>query len=184
MGSMIYVAKAFDQNLGTWKLNNLVVLDNMLGFSGLSCTNYDKTLIGWNDNDETPNNIKLLAYAMKYFNSNDARNNLINVKNWNIIGDTFISYSSTNAFDNKAINVFKIYPNPTNDYLNIEMQEPARSGLTFRISDLTGRNVLEKQTVTGSQIQNIDARNLSSGFYFLQVISDGKVIAVEKVMKD
>lgn len=78
----------------------------------------------------------------------------------------------------------RIYPNPSNGIYTIEMQQDATAGMSFRIIDLTGRNVLEKQTTIGNQIQNIDASKLASGFYFLQVISKGKVLAVEKLMKE
>ncbi len=78
----------------------------------------------------------------------------------------------------------RIYPNPSNGNFTIEMQQAATTGMKFRIIDLTGRNVLEKQTAIGNQIQNIDASKLASGFYFLQVVSKGKVLAVEKLMKE
>jgi len=77
----------------------------------------------------------------------------------------------------------RIYPNPNTGHFTIEMLQAATAGMKFRIIDLTGRNVLEKQTAIGNQIQNIDASKLASGFYFLQVISKGKVLAVEKLMK-
>ncbi|MEP7196082.1 MAG: T9SS type A sorting domain-containing protein [Saprospiraceae bacterium] len=77
----------------------------------------------------------------------------------------------------------RIYPNPSNGNFTIEMQKAPTSDMKFRIIDLTGRNVLEKQTANGIQIQHIDASKLASGFYFLQVVSKGKVIAVEKLMK-
>ncbi|MBK8448595.1 MAG: T9SS type A sorting domain-containing protein [Saprospiraceae bacterium] len=78
---------------------------------------------------------------------------------------------------------FRIYPNPSNGNFTIELQQAATADMKFRIIDLTGRNVLEKQTNLGTQIQNIDASKLASGFYFLQVVSKGKVLAVEKLMK-
>jgi len=79
--------------------------------------------------------------------------------------------------------LLRIYPNPSNGHFTIEMQQAATTGMKFRILDIAGRNVFEKQTLTGNQTQNIDASNLASGFYFLQVISKGKVLAVEKLVK-
>ncbi|MBK7359359.1 MAG: T9SS type A sorting domain-containing protein [Saprospiraceae bacterium] len=76
-----------------------------------------------------------------------------------------------------------IYPNPSTGHFIIEMQQAAKSGSKFRIMDLNGRMIIEKQTVIGNQNQNIDASSLASGFYFLQFISEGKIIAVEKLMK-
>jgi hypothetical protein len=77
----------------------------------------------------------------------------------------------------------RIYPNPSTGHYTIEMQQAATTGMIFRIIDLTGRNVFEQQTAAGNQIQNIDANKLTSGFYFLQVVSKGKILAIEKLMK-
>jgi hypothetical protein len=87
---------------------------------------------------------------------------------------------STNS---EQLGKLRIYPNPSTGHFIIDLQKPATSGMKFRIMDLNGRMVLENQTVIGNQIQNIDASSLASGFYFLQVVSEGKVLAVEKLMK-
>jgi hypothetical protein len=78
----------------------------------------------------------------------------------------------------------RIYPNPGSGNFTIEMPQVSATEMKFRIIDLTGRNVFETQTIPGNQIQNIDASSLASGFYFLQVVSKGKVLAVEKLMKE
>ena len=48
-GDMFYYAQAFNQNLGGWSLANAQDLSDMLSNSGLSCANFDATLIGWAD---------------------------------------------------------------------------------------------------------------------------------------
>lgn len=77
----------------------------------------------------------------------------------------------------------RIYPNPSTGHFIIDLQKPSSSGMKFRIMDLNGKMVLERQIAIGNQIQNIDASSLASGFYFLQFISEGKIMAVEKLMK-
>ncbi|WP_171047978.1 BspA family leucine-rich repeat surface protein [Pedobacter xixiisoli] len=47
MANMLNGATAFNQNLGNLQLAATVNLTNMLNNSGMSCTNYSKTLIGW-----------------------------------------------------------------------------------------------------------------------------------------
>ncbi|MBK9110040.1 MAG: T9SS type A sorting domain-containing protein [Saprospiraceae bacterium] len=64
------------------------------------------------------------------------------------------------------------------------MRHSAITGMKFRIIDLTGRNVFEQQVIAGNPIQNINASSLRSGFYFLKLISDEKVIAIEKLIKE
>ncbi len=76
-----------------------------------------------------------------------------------------------------------IYPNPTAGEFTVELPEPASSGMFFRITDLTGRIVMEKQTATGAVRQTVQASALPGGLYFLQVIADGEVLAVQRWVK-
>ena len=77
----------------------------------------------------------------------------------------------------------RIYPNPNLGTFTIELQQPALSNISFRITDITGKLLQEKQTKAGTQIQTVEAANLPDGFYFLQIVSEGKIIAVEKFVK-
>jgi hypothetical protein len=76
-----------------------------------------------------------------------------------------------------------IIPNPNNGQFVVEMTEPTPNGLIFRINDLAGRLLIEKTTETGSKIQTIAAQQLPEGLYFLQIVSEGKVLAVKKFVK-
>jgi len=84
-------ASAFNQNIGNWTLHANVDLTQMLDNCGMSCENYDNTLIGWNNNPNTPNGRNLDAIGTSYWLSQSARNNLVNVKGWTINGDTYQS---------------------------------------------------------------------------------------------
>lgn len=79
----------FNQNLGKWSLNKDVNMNYMLSNCGLSCENYDKTLIGWNSNPLTPENLSLDANYLKYWMADGARDSLINIKGWEIWGDEY-----------------------------------------------------------------------------------------------
>ena len=46
---MFYDAKAFDQDISTWDIETLTTAEGMLDNSGMSTVNYDKLLIGWNN---------------------------------------------------------------------------------------------------------------------------------------
>ena len=77
----------------------------------------------------------------------------------------------------------RIFPNPNPGLFTVELPQPATPGMTFRVTDLAGRLVLEKQTEAGSQQQTVQAGNLPDGLYFLQVVQGGRVLAVEKFVK-
>ena len=89
MNGMFLRASSFDQNLGIWELHPSNRLAQMFNNSGMSCENYDLTLIGWADNPNTPDNRNLGAVGINYWQAAEARARLINEKGWNISGDAF-----------------------------------------------------------------------------------------------
>lgn len=90
MGHMFENAAAFNQNLGNWTLNAAVDMSNMLIPSGMDCSTYTSTLIGWANNPSTPSARSLTATGLSYGpEASVARDLLVNTKNWTITGDTF-----------------------------------------------------------------------------------------------
>jgi hypothetical protein len=76
-----------------------------------------------------------------------------------------------------------LFPNPNIGQVTVELSEPTHFGTKFQIIDLIGKLILEKSIETGSKVQTIEAQQLPEGLYFLQMISDGRVLAVEKFVK-
>jgi hypothetical protein len=77
----------------------------------------------------------------------------------------------------------RIFPNPNPGTFTVELPEPAKPGLSFRIINLTGQLLREQYTQTGNTLQTVQAGDLPAGLYFLQVRSEGKVLATEKFIK-
>jgi hypothetical protein len=77
----------------------------------------------------------------------------------------------------------RISPNPNQGTFRVELPEEAATGTLFRITDLTGRLVQEQATARGSKQQTVEAGHLPDGLYFLQVVVEGQVFAVEKFVK-
>lgn len=92
MSGMFYRAQNFNRNLSNWSLKQNVQLSEMLDSSGLDCKNYSQTIIGWNNNPNTPNNKVLGATYMEYGpEAVQAINNLISNKGWGFSGHDFFS---------------------------------------------------------------------------------------------
>jgi surface protein len=83
---------AFDQNLGNWDISSVVSvssfdgMNNMFKNAGLSITNYDNTLIGWNTLDpgetQIPTGIRLNGGNGNYCVSATQRQDLITTYGW------------------------------------------------------------------------------------------------------
>jgi len=72
-------------------------------------------------------------------------------------------------------NNIKLYPNPSSNYLTVEVWEDSNFPLEVNIFDATGKLVAVRQLVDYKQILNID--ELDKGFYYLQVNTEHESIS-------
>jgi surface protein len=89
MGYMFENASSFNQNLGGWQIYQSGVY-NMLENCGLSVTNYDNTLLGWES--QTPNfsgYYSIGATGLDYCDGQAARQNMIDNYGWTFNGDNY-----------------------------------------------------------------------------------------------
>ncbi len=102
------------------------------------------------------------------------------IKNWmfyafeNIIHDDLVLQN-----DDISIDQFEIYPNPTNNYLNIRHPSILKSNLA--IYDVLGKEILN---IRDFDFQNIlDLTTLVNGVYFLNIVSGDEVFC-QKIIKN
>lgn len=67
---------------------------------------------------------------------------------------------------NKIHNVFQIYPNPSDDFIHLEMSTELKEILLLRIYNVDGRVLIEKKVINN----NINISELSPGEYFIEVL--------------
>lgn len=77
-------ASSFNQSLGDWVISSVTSMDQMLNGSGLSVSNYDATLIGWEALATTPSTITLGASGLIYCNAAVERTSLVSTYSWTI----------------------------------------------------------------------------------------------------
>jgi hypothetical protein len=82
-----------------------------------------------------------------------------------------------------ASNKLLCYPNPTNDFLNVELPSPCIEGQSFKILSLTGQQIFTHSAKPGVALQTLDVSGLPQGMYFIQMIFDGRVITTNKFVK-
>jgi hypothetical protein len=83
----------------------------------------------------------------------------------------------------KGINLsVSAYPNPTTDYLTLEVKEFDYSNLHFQLYDMSGK-LLQSEKITGNQT-SIVMSNLVPATYFVKVIQNNKEVKTFKVIKN
>jgi hypothetical protein len=73
----------------------------------------------------------------------------------------------------------KIYPNPTNDLIIVEIQTDSKTNFEIQIADLSGK-ILQKQNCT--QNCAIDVSTLKNGVYLLNLYEHDKHISTKKIV--
>lgn len=89
-------------------------------------------------------------------------------------------YSSSEPSDN-----IRIYPNPSNDIFNIELNDYKGKEVNIIIQNITGQEVMNNKwnIETEKFLGNINLRIFSKGIYFLKVISNDDVIPAKIVLE-
>lgn len=83
----------------------------------------------------------------------------------------------------KNINILvTIYPNPTNDYLSLNVNDFEISTLSYQLYDIDGK-LLKSERIKGNQT-NILMGNLSSATYFVKVVQGNKEVKTFKIIKN
>ena len=69
----------------------------------------------------------------------------------------------------------RIYPNPVQDVLNIEVNASQSSALNISVYNIMGQKVMEKDVTinTGINVPTLNTSNLTSGIYFVTVKANG-----------
>jgi Secretion system C-terminal sorting domain len=87
------------------------------------------------------------------------------------------------GIENTAINLnLAAYPNPTTDFLQLEIKGDNLQDLTFQLVDLTGKIITSRKIANTTEI--IDMEILSSATYFLKVIQNSQEIKTFKIIKN
>jgi len=74
------------------------------------------------------------------------------------------------------------YPNPTTDYLTLEVKDVELLNLHFQLYDMNGK-LLQNEKITGNQT-SIVMSNLVVATYFVKIIQGNKEIKTFKIIKN
>ena len=75
----------------------------------------------------------------------------------------------------------KAYPNPTNDYLTLDIDKLDIEGLHYTLIDINGKIILEEDIIQQQTILNFTS--IPSSTYFIKVTAKGKNVKTFKIIK-
>ena len=84
-----------------------------------------------------------------------------------------------NDFDTKI----RVFPNPNTGSFIVDLISPALPGTKLKVVGLTGQVLAEKIADLHKSTQTMNVQTLPSGLYFIQILVEGKLIKVEKFIK-
>ncbi len=95
----------------------------------------------------------------------------------------------TSVYENGAVknSILKVYPNPTSDMVNFEIESKVAQKVVVEFFDLSGNKMLTRnmQLTKGINARQLSIAYLKNGAYFLQVSdAQNNVMGKIKVMKD
>lgn len=85
----------------------------------------------------------------------------------NFFIDNIFLYSNESPFGANSLHskLLKLYPNPAQTSINIELHESIRGNICVKIMDLQGRTVLTKEMVSATTLAPINIEQLNTGYY-------------------
>jgi hypothetical protein len=93
---------------------------------------------------------------------------------WNSSSTKVMTYASVEDVNNQLD--FQLYPNPTNESVNIALNLSENKDINVQIYSMDGKVVTEKsyQNLSGQQNLNLDIQGLASGTYMVSVNTEGR----------
>ena len=83
--------------------------------------------------------------------------------------------TATNQLD--VVNDFRLFPNPSNGLVKLELDLDKTAKVQYQIVDILGRPVFKSITIKGQAIERIlDFKNQSKGMYFLRLSVDNQLV--------
>jgi len=143
-----------------------------------ACNNESSQIPNQNDQSFTPTNIGNYGVLLTDINTGySVRSECIEITSLTLGANAPLSLE-VNTKTKYAVN---IYPNPTNNLLNISFIDFKENYLKIIITDSNGR-VIKKITNINKKEISIDLSNESSGLYFINIYND-TINEVHKVLK-
>ncbi len=167
-------------NMPAATLNIIASSGNNLSIMGNATNMPDSVIINWGDGDSSVYSAMNTVVSHAYSNTGP----------WDV---SLTAYSFCGNSSAKLSNLFSgvgssgqkkisIFPNPFDNEIIIETNNPVYEGSFVTIHDITGKTIY-KNLLTGSRTA-INTTNLVKGFYFIRIENYDECLMVRKLVKD
>ncbi|MCY7409540.1 MAG: T9SS type A sorting domain-containing protein, partial [Chitinophagales bacterium] len=95
---------------------------------------------------------------------------------------SFSQNFEVNVIDISVATRFQIFPNPVGDILNVSFSSPDYSILDLKILNPLGQLLFQKEIVSEKQLQITKSVFNGSKIVLCELLKDGKLIAMQKVV--
>ncbi len=175
IGSIFAYSDSFNQDISKWNLKNLTNAVYMFFDAKITCDNYNKILVGWANNPNTPNNIDISPVSFLKYSSTDAvtaRNKLIN-KGWVISGDTYDPSCLLSTNEISETSKIKIYPNPTSEFFYVKN---AKENDIISFYDTSGKLI---RTEKLDSEKKVSVNDLQKGNYVIVIDGNSSKVIIK-----
>lgn len=177
--------QCFDSASILVKVNPLPVVD--LGNDTVLCTNSYITLSIDSGLQGLWNNF-VHGQSLFYNTGQYAHQNLIWVEatdenNCSTTDTIYLDIQICNGLEESTASKVQIYPNPTQDKLNIELEQN-HADCSVYLYNALGQLMLKQKIQKAQQMQHLSLHSFSKGLYFLVIQEKGKAIQKHKIIKE
>jgi hypothetical protein len=114
-----------------------------------------------------------LSYTYNDYDLQNAEMVYYRIKSVDVNGSTKQSKIVAVKLHNKS--GVLVYPNPTNNVLNVRLLNAFTNNSSFQVIDITGKVLLQTNVKVGQSTLELNVANLASGKYFLKIVSNNSV---------
>jgi hypothetical protein len=152
---------------GTWVSGDLLQVANTWDFGSVSGITYN------------PNNLKVVVFVQNR-NTKEVYQ-VATSRNLNIFNGPVSNVDEIAMEEGKEILDMNLYPNPTQDYFNVEFNSELLGEYDWKLVDVTGRVLRNGRAEAGTKTILVNTENFSPGIYIFS-INNKNVYAQRKVI--
>jgi glucose/arabinose dehydrogenase/PKD repeat protein len=97
-------------------------------------------------------------------------------------GETIPQYSELITLDFSHLTDFALFPNPADDYVDVDLEAVRFRHVHISVVDLAGKMVLSQKVESAPTVLRVSLEGLQTGQYLMQIEAEGKRVVMKKLV--